>query len=438
MLMCKIIVVIYFWIGVVLYDLFVMVLLWWIVKVFCYVLMFDVVVIFFVFEFFFVLMVQGFLFMWMGLYKGVWCFVSLLDFWNIFCVVVLGSFVIGLVLFFYNWFVGVLCLVLLLYLVVLVILFGVLCLVYWFWKDSWLDLFELKVVKWVLIVGVDWVGEVLLCDLCCDSCYLVVGFVDDQGNLCGVKIVGYFVFGMLDQLLDVVCEMVVEMLLIVLLGVFMVQMCQVVELCDSIGLLYCIVLCLEDVVVGCVYFNEIKEVVIEDLFGCDVVELDWIVICENFIGWWVLVIGGGGLIGLELCWQIVWFGVQVFIVVENSEYNLYCIIKEFVVDYLELIFNGVLVDCSDCVVMSYVFVEYCFQVVFYVVVYKYVLLLQNQLCMGFCNNVLVMCNVVEMVYEYVVECFVLIFIDKVVNFISVMGVCKCIVEIWCQNFSVCL
>ncbi|WP_431637262.1 polysaccharide biosynthesis protein [Dyella sp. KULCS107] len=421
--------------AVALHDLFVAALAWWAAKALRYALMPDVAVAFAPLEFPLVLAVQSLLFSWTGLYKGVWRFASLPDLWNILRAAVLGGLAIGLALFLYNRLAGVPRSVLLLYPVVLATLLGAPRLVYRFWKDSRLDLFESKAVKRVLIVGADRAGEALLRDLRRDSRYSVVGFVDDQGNLRGAKIAGYPVLGTLDQLPDVARETAVEMLLIALPGASTAQMRQVVELCDSTGLPYRTVPRLEDVVAGRAHFNEIKEVAIEDLLGRDAVELDWTAIRENLTGRRVLVTGGGGSIGSELCRQIARLGAQALTVVENSEYNLYRITKELAADYPELILNGVLADCSDRVAMSHAFVEHRPQVVFHAAAYKHVPLLQNQLRTGFRNNVLATRNVAEMAHEHAVECFVLISTDKAVNPTSVMGACKRIAEIWCQNLS---
>ncbi|MFK2905708.1 polysaccharide biosynthesis protein [Dyella ginsengisoli] len=421
--------------AVALHDLLVAALAWWIAKTLRYALMPDAGVSFFALEFPLVLLVQGLLFTWTGLYKGVWRFASLPDLWNILRAAALGSFAIGLALFLYNRLEGVPRSVLLLYPVVLATLLGGPRLLYRYWKDSRVDLFESKAVKRVLIVGADRAGEALLRDLRRDSRYSVVGFVDDQGNLRGAKIGGFPVLGTLDQLPDVARETGVEMLLIALPGASTAQMRHVVELCDSTGLPYRTVPRLEDVVAGRAHFNEIKEVAIEDLLGRDAVELDWTAIRENLTGRRVLVTGGGGSIGSELCRQVARLGAQSLTVVENSEYNLYRIGKELATEYPELILNGVLADCSDRVAMAHALAEYRPQVVFHAAAYKHVPLLQNQLRTGFRNNVLATRNVAELAHEHGVECFVLISTDKAVNPTSVMGACKRIAEIWCQNLG---
>ncbi len=417
------------------HDLVITALSWWIAKYLRYALMPDAVVTFFALEFPLVLAVQGLIFTWTGLYKGVWRFASLPDLWNILRAAVLGSFAIGLALFLYNRLEGVPRSVLLLYPVVLAVLLGGPRLMYRFWKDSRVDLFDSKDVKRVLIVGADRAGEALLRDLRRDSRYSVVGFVDDQGNLRGANIAGYPVLGTLDQLPDVARETAVDMLLIALPGASTAQMRRVVELCDSTGVPYRTVPRLEDVVAGRAHFNEIKEVAIEDLLGRDAVELDWTAIRENLTGRRVLVTGGGGSIGSELCRQIARLGAQALTVVENSEYNLYRITKELAAGYPELILDGVLADCNDRVAMAHAFAGHRPQVVFHAAAYKHVPLLQNQLRTSFRNNVLATRNVTDIAHEHGVECFVLISTDKAVNPTSVMGACKRIAEIWCQHLG---
>lgn len=71
---------------------------------------------------------------------------------------------------------------------------------------------------------------------------------------------------------------------------------------------------------------------------------------------------------------------------------------------------------------------YKLYVVYYVVVYKYVLLMEENFEEVVCNNILGMKNIVEVVKNVEVKKFVMIFMDKVVNLFNVMGVLKWIVE----------
>ncbi|TBR39308.1 MULTISPECIES: polysaccharide biosynthesis protein [Dyella] len=421
--------------AVVVHDLFMAALAWWVAKALRYALIDDQAISFQTFEFPLVLAVQGAIMAWTGLYRGVWRFASLPDLWNILRATVIGALAIGLVLFFYNRLVDIPRSVLLVYPVVLSILLGAPRLTYRFWKDSRVDMFQSQPVQRVLIVGADRAGEALARDLHRDSRYALVGYVDDKESLRGASINGRPVLGRVDQLPDLAREVAAQMLLIAMPGASTEQMRRVVELCDQTGLPYRTVPKLEDVVAGRAQFNEIKEVAIEDLLGRDTVELDWTAIRETLTGKRVLVTGGGGSIGSELCRQVARLGAHSLTVVDHSEYNLYRISQELSQGYPELIFDAVLADCGDPAAMTRLFAELKPQVVFHAAAYKHVPMLQGQLRSAVRNNVLASRTMADMADRHGAECFVLISTDKAVNPTSVMGACKRMAEIYCQNLD---
>lgn len=421
--------------AVVMHDLLVTALAWWVAKELRYALDPKLIVGFESYEFPIVLLVQGMVYAWTGLYKGVWRFASLPDLWNILRAAIVGTVAIGVSLFLYGRLDGVPRSVLLLYPFVLALFLGTPRLAYRFWKDSRIDLFVNAKTQRVLIVGADSAGEALSRDLHRDTRYLVVGFVDDRRSLRGARINGKPVLGTLEQLPDVAKEAAVQMLLIALPGATARQMRQVVELCDRTGLPYRTVPKLEDVVAGRAQFNQIKEVSIEDLLGRDAVELDWTRIRETLTNRRVLVTGGGGSIGSELCRQVARLGVQALTIVESCEYNLYQISQELRAAYPELLLNSVLADCGDTIAMRRLFAEAKPQVVFHAAAYKHVPMLQGQLRTAVRNNVMATRNVADLSSDSGVECFVLISTDKAVNPTSVMGACKRVAEIYCQNLN---
>jgi FlaA1/EpsC-like NDP-sugar epimerase len=422
-------------IAVVLHDLVVAALAWWIAKLLRYALKPDEIVAFQIWEFPIVLMVQGLIFRWTGLYKSVWRFASLPDLWNIVRAVVAGAIAIYVALFLYDRLAGVPRSVLLLYPGILAVLLGAPRLAYRYWKDSRNELLQNQTVKRVLIVGADRAGEILCRDLHRDNRYVVVGFVDDKPGLRGASINGRPVLGRLEELPDIAREASVDMLLIALPGASTIEMRRVVSLCDATDLPYRTVPRLEDVVAGRAQFNEIKEVAIEDLLGRDTVELDWTSIRETLSARRVLITGGGGSIGSELCRQVARLGAHSLTVVEQSEYNLYRITQELRADFPELILDGVLANCGDAAAMRKAFAEAQPQVVFHAAAYKHVPMLQGQLRSAFLNNVLATRVVADAARQFDVECFVLISTDKAVNPTSVMGACKRVAEIYCQNLN---
>lgn len=421
--------------AVVIHDLLVTAIAWWLAKQLRYELRPEEIVGFQLFEFPIVLLVQGLIFRWTGLYRSVWRFASLPDLWNIVRAAVIGALFIALSLFLYNRLDGVPRSVLLLYPILLAMLLGAPRLAYRYWKDTRNDLLRHQSVKRVLIVGADRAGEVLSRDLRRDSGYVVVGFVDDKPSLRGARINSLPVLGGFDQLARITREAAVDMLLIALPGVSTAEMRRVVALCDATDLPYRTIPRLEDVVAGRAQFNQIKEVAIEDLLGRDAVELDWTAIRETLSARRVLITGGGGSIGSELCRQVARLGAHSLTVVEQSEYNLYRIAQELRADFPELIFDGILANCGDRTAMQKVFAQLKPQVVFHAAAYKHVPMLQGQLRAAFLNNVLGTRVVADASREVGVECFVLISTDKAVNPTSVMGACKRVAEIYCQNLN---
>ncbi len=422
-------------VAVAIHDLAMTALAWWIAKMLRYTFNPGEIVNFQLFEFPIVLVIQGLILRWTGLYRSVWRFASLPDLWNIARASLVGTVTIGLSLFLYGRLDGVPRTTFLLYPLVLGLLLGMPRLAYRFWKDSRHELLKNHEVKRVLIVGADRAGEVLSRDLRRDRRYAVVGFVDDKSSLRGASINGHPVLGGFDQLPDVVRHAQVQMVLIALPAASTSEMRRIVALCDQTGLPYRTIPKLEDVVAGRAQFNQIKEVAIEDLLGRDAVELNWTSIRETLTARRVLVTGGGGSIGSELCRQIARLGAQSLIVVEQSEYNLYRIMQELRANFPELVFEGILANCGDPVAMRKAFVETKPQVIFHAAAYKHVPMLQAQLRSAFRNNVLGTRTVADLAREVGVECFVLISTDKAVNPTSVMGACKRVAEIYCQNLN---
>ena len=422
-------------VAVVIHDLGMVALAWWLAKVLRYTLQPDELVTFRALEFPIVLLAQGLIMRWTGLYKSVWRFASLPDLWNILRAVAVGTVAIALLMFIYDRLDSVPRSALMLYAALLTALLGGPRLAYRFWKDSRAGLSGGQDVKRVLIVGADRAGEVLSRDLQRDSGYQVVGFVDDNPGLRGAVINGRPVLGRTEEMSTVVQEAAVQMLLIALPEASTGEMRRIVALCDGTGVPYRTVPRLEDVLAGRAQIGEIKEVAIEDLLGRDAVELDWVAIHGALSARRVLVTGGGGSIGSELCRQVALLGAQSLTVVEHSEYNLYRILQELRTDFPELIVDGVLASCSDLVAMRRVFAQAMPQVVFHAAAYKHVPLLQAQLRASFHNNVLGTRTVADVASATGVDCFVMISTDKAVNPTSVMGACKRVAEIYCQNLN---
>ncbi|MEO5559966.1 MAG: nucleoside-diphosphate sugar epimerase/dehydratase [Dokdonella sp.] len=382
-----------------------------------------------------VLAAQGLVFWWTGLYRGLWRFASVPDIWNIFRACLLGALAIAITLFLYNRLATVPRTVLAVYPFVLAILLGGPRLLYRYWKDSRLDFVTRTPSLRVLVLGAGKAGDALVRDLRRENRYAPVGFLDDNVQLRGSRLHGIPVLGTLDQLPQLARETAAEMLVIAMPAANKAQMRRAVDLCEDCNLPFRTVPRLEDVVAGRSSFNELKEVAIEDLLGREQVQLDWTAIRTRLAGKRVLVTGGGGSIGSELCRQIARLGAESLTVLELSEFNLYTIEQELRRDYPDLLFNAWLGDCGDAMTCERMFANARPQVVFHAAAYKHVPLLQGQVREAFRNNVIGTRAVAEAADRHGADSFVLISTDKAVNPTSVMGACKRVAELFCQNFA---
>ncbi len=419
--------------AVVLHDLAVTLLAWWLANTLRYAMLpygqqLDLVS----WQTLIVLGVQALTFYWTGLYKGLWRFASVPDLWNILRAVVVGVVVIYLALFLYNRLAGVPRSVLLIYPVLLAILLGGPRLAYRYWKDSQLDLFHARHSHRVLVIGAGRAGEALVRDLHRDSGYVPAGFVDDDATLRGARLQGVPVLGGTDKLGEIARRVGAEMLLIAMPSADKQQMRGIVTRCEATGLPFRTVPRLDDVVSGRAQFNELKEVAIEDLLGRDPVKLEWNAIRRSLTGQRVLITGGGGSIGSELCRQVARLGASELTILELSEYNLYRIEQELRAQYPELLLRCLIGDCGDPATCNNAFTLAHPQRVFHAAAYKHVPLLQNQLREAFRNIALNTRTVAECAVRFGVEGFVLISTDKAVNPTSTMGACKRVAEIICQ------
>ena len=384
-----------------------------------------------------VLAAQGIVLWWTGLYRGLWRFASLPDLWNIARASVLGAMAIFGGLFLFNRLEGIPRSVLISYPIVLILALGAPRWIYRYWKDSRygsLPRGNFTAVR-VLVLGAGRAGEALARDLRREGHYRPVGFVDDNRALRGAKLHGIPVLGELHQLPALAKEVAAEMLLIAMPSASNQQMQRVVELCEATGLAFRTVPRLQDIIDGRLNFNQLKEVAIEDLLGRDPVSLDWTAIRTGLSGKRVLVSGGGGSIGSELCRQIARLGVDSLIILELSEFNLYRIDQELRAEFPKLTLFSLLGDCGDRPLVEHVLCLHTPHIVFHAAAYKHVPLLEQQARQAVRNNVLATQCLAQAALRSGVATFLLISSDKAVNPANVMGATKRIAEMFCQRLA---
>ena len=369
-----------------------------------------------------------------GLYRGVWRFASLPDLMRILQAVLAGTALTFFALFIFNRMESVPRSVLPLYLVLQVLLLGGPRLIYRWLKDHRLSL---GTGERVLIVGAGQAGEMLARDMLRDPHlgYLPVAFVDDKPRRQGAEIHGIPVRGPTEAIPVLVRDLEVDLILLAIPSASGAQMQCLVALCEQSGRPFRTVPQLQELMRGQVSVNQIRPVSIEDLLGRNPVELDWAGIRQGLVGRVVLVTGGGGSIGAELCRQIALAGPARLLIVDNGEYNLYRIDAELAERHPGLARDCRLLDVTDATAVEGLFRRERPQIVFHAAAYKHVPLLEGQVRAAMRNNLLGTALVARAADAFGCERFVLISTDKAVNPTSLMGATKRAAEVICQALA---
>lgn len=182
--------------------------------------------------------------------------------------------------------------------------------------------------------------------------------------------------------------------------------------------------------------DKIREVQVEDLLGRDPITLDCTLTKQYIQGKTVLVTGGGGSIGSELCRQISSYAPKKLIVLDIYENNAYSIQQELIRQYGdELDAEVEITSIRDKNKLNQIFKTHDIDIVFHAAAHKHVPLMEKNPEEAIKNNVIGTYNVVQVAHEHNVEKFVLISTDKAVNPTNVMGATKRITEMIIQSYN---
>ena len=379
-----------------------------------------------------VLFVHGGLFWYFGLYRGIWRFASMPDFVRILKAVALGSVLIAAGIFLATRMQGIPRSVLPIYGFLLVAFVGAPRFLYRWIKDH--KLYNQQGKK-ALIVGAGRAGEMLVRDLLrnANRAYEPWAFVDDDRKKRGQDIHGIRVLGNVEDILKLAPE--VDAILIALPSATSEQMRRIVGICEKSGVPFRTLPRLGDFVAGHATVQALLNVNIDDLLGREAVVLDKEVLSRSSRGKTVLVTGGGGSIGSELCRQIARLGPTQLIVLDHSEFNLYSIELELRSSFPAIRVLPILGDVGDEVLVETVLRQQKPDVIFHAAAYKHVPMLEGQVRPAVVNNVLATRKLAKLASQHQCKSFILISSDKAVNPGNVMGATKHIAEIYCQSLN---
>lgn len=262
--------------------------------------------------------------------------------------------------------------------------------------------------------------------------YNIIGIIDDNISKLNRYILGVKVLGTRYDIPKIVKEKEIDIIFFAINKIDAVNRRKILEICQETGVKTRVLPTTEEVIIKQGAINSLRDVQIEDLLGRDPIQLDNKNIHSLIKGKNVLVTGGGGSIGSELCRQIIKYNPEKLIILDIYENNLYDIEMELRGDYPKAHIEAVVASVRDKERLDEVFMEFKPELVFHAAAHKHVPLMENNPLEAIKNNVFGTYNVVNCADKYEVEKFVLISTDKAVNPTNIMGASKRMCEMIVQ------
>lgn len=213
------------------------------------------------------------------------------------------------------------------------------------------------------------------------------------------------------------------------------QVNELVELLKPLSVPFKIIPHLQDILDSRVSISDIREVEIEDLLERPPVQIEMEKISAYLQDKTIMVTGGGGSIGSEICRQVAGFSPRRIVVVERSENSLYDLILEFKRVFPKTPFTACVSSVNDAQGLRSMMETHNVDVVFHAAAYKHVPMMEPAPVESAYNNIEGTYNAAMAAIEAGVQRFVMISTDKAVNPTNVMGVTKRIAEMIVQSSS---
>ena len=264
----------------------------------------------------------------------------------------------------------------------------------------------------------------------------IVCIIDDNSNKHGRYIEGIPVVGGRDDILFNVKEYKIDIIYFAIPTADTKQKREILHICEESGCEIKVLPGLYQLVNGEVSTSIMKDVAIEDLLGRDTIKVNNDDIFEYIQNKVVLVTGGGGSIGSELCRQIAAHNPRELIIFDIYENNAYDIQQELRRKYKGSLNLKVLIgSVRDSKRVDDIFNKYRPEIVYHAAAHKHVPLMEESPCEAIKNNVIGTFKTAYAAIKYGTKRFVLISTDKAVNSTNVMGASKRMCEMVIQTFD---
>lgn len=373
-----------------------------------------------------------------SLYKRVWQYASIGELIIIIKAVVLTEIVLFLLHKVITFFIPNFIIPYSIYLIIgslLILAIGGSRLLWRIYRDNYLKIQNYH--KPTLIIGAGNAGVLLAKDLkhSIDSELYPVAFIDDDVKKQNLQVLGIQVVGTRNDIPKIVKDLNIQEIVIALPSANRSEIVEIVEICNGTTTNIQILPAIKDIVTGKVEISMLRNVEVEDLLGREPVELNIDEIANYIENKVILISGGGGSIGSELCRQILKFSPKKILILDHSENNVYDIELELEKKYPDMEIIPLIADVQNKKRLDGIFKIHRPEVVFHAAAHKHVPLMEACPNEAIKNNVFGTKNVAECADKYHSSHFVMISTDKAVNPTSVMGTTKRIAEMIVQYYA---
>ena len=262
--------------------------------------------------------------------------------------------------------------------------------------------------------------------------YYVVGIIDDDKSKFHYSIQGVKILGDRSNIIEVAKKYDVDVIFFSISSINPKDKKDILNICQNTGAKLRILPSTEDLIKNKNIMENLRDVEIEDILGRDPIVLDNNNISNLIEGHVVMVTGGGGSIGSELCRQIMKYNPKELVIVDIYENNLYDIELELKAKYKNIKIDAIVASVRDKKKLDNLFATYRPYLVFHAAAHKHVPLMETSPLEAIKNNVFGTYNVVNCCDKYNVKRFVLISTDKAVNPTNIMGASKRMCEMIVQ------
>ena len=296
---------------------------------------------------------------------------------------------------------------------------------------------EDAVLHRVMLIGAGAAGQIIIRDLnrASEVKAKVCCIIDDNPNKMGRYIEGIPIVGNRDDILLNAEKYKVDQILLAIPSASAEEKRDILNICKETGCEMKILPGIYQLVNGEVSISKMKSVAVEDLLGRDPIKVNMEEIFNALRNKTILVTGGGGSIGSELCRQIAAHGPKRLIIFDIYENNAYDIEQELRRKYPKLDLVVLIGSVRDSRRVNSVFAEYRPDVVYHAAAHKHVPLMETSPCEAIKNNVLGTYKTASAALQSGCEKFVLISTDKAVNPTNIMGASKRLCEMVIQTMD---